>query len=350
MIGILVQSSALPIPRRSPMTAARRRPGGPKFVMAGKLIAYCASPPQLVAELERKSMSKLEPQHHRQGWEIALILVTALWGWSFVAIHDALNDLSDSAFNAYRFLIAALAMWIVARVKGSRFSRQDVFGGVAAGVALYLAFFFQTKGLAYTTASNASFITGLAVVFTPLFAYWLLKVRPEKRQLFGAATATIGLALLTLKNLAIHWGDMLVVLCAASFALHIVVLSKVSKTARVLNIAFVQVAVVGGLSLLQSLALNEFSLPFRSETMTAILIIALLGTAVGFYVQTRAQVASSPNRIALIIVLEPLFGGVFAYFLAGDRLSPLNLLGAGLIILGMLITEFHLKASRAGAD
>ncbi|KMN35565.1 membrane protein [Chromobacterium sp. LK1] len=295
-------------------------------------------------------MSKLDPCNHRQGWEAALILVTALWGWSFVAIHDALRYLSDSAFNAYRFLIAALVMLMVVLLKGGRFSRQDVLGGVAAGLALYLAFFFQTKGLAYTTASNASFITGLAVVFTPLFAYWLLKTRPEKRQLLGAATATIGLALLTLKNLAMHWGDVLVVLCAASFALHIVILSKASKTARVLNITFVQVAVVGGLSLLQSLALNEFALPSRSETINAILIIALLGTAIGFYVQTQAQVASSPNRIALIIVLEPLFGGVFAYFLAGDRLSPLNLLGAGLIVLGMLITEFNFKASRAEID
>lgn len=238
-------------------------------------------------------MSKLDPCNHRQGWEAALILVTALWGWSFVAIHDALRYLSDSAFNAYRFLIAALVMLIVVLLKGSLLA-AGCGRGCCRWACVIFGLLFQTKGLAYTTASNASFITGLAVVFTPLFAYWLLKTRPEKRQLLGAATAMIGLALLTLKNLAMHWGDVLVVLCAASFALHIVILSKASKTARVLNITFVQVAVVGGLSLLQSLALNEFALPSRSETINAILIIALLGTAIGFMCRPRPRLPRHP--------------------------------------------------------
>lgn len=279
--------------------------------------------------------------HQRLLWEWALIAVTALWGWSFVAIHQALEELSDSAFNAYRFLIAAAVLAVVLLIKRQSVSHTDIGAGLAAGVVLYMAFWFQTKGLKYTSASNASFITGLAVVFTPLFAYVLLKIKPKRQQLIGALIATIGLALLTLTDLQVRAGDLLVLGCAASFALHIVVLSKVSKSSNVLNITFVQLCVVGLLSLLQSVWLGEWSVPQRSETLRAILIIALLGTALGFYVQTRAQVASPPHRIALIIVLEPLFGGLFGYILAGDRLTLINWLGAALILVGMLVTELR---------
>lgn len=284
---------------------------------------------------------------NRASWEIALVIVTALWGWSFVAIHDALLHLSDSAFNSYRFLIAAVVLIIIIFVKQKKIRRHDWVSGFITGIALYLAFLFQTKGLVYTTASNASFITGLAVVFTPIFAYLILKMLPEKRQIVGALIATIGLAFLTLNDLTIHLGDVLVLLCAVSFALHIVLLSKVSKESDPLNITFVQLFVVGVLSLMQSFAFNEFSIPTGKTTIQSIFIIAILGTAIGFFVQTKAQVASSPNRIALIIVLEPLFGGLFGYFLANDRLTFLNWLGAALILAGMLITELKLTRKRS---
>lgn len=162
--------------------------------------------------------------------------------------------------------------------------------------------------------------------------------------------ATIGLALLTLRGLSVHLGDMLVLLCAASFALHIIILSKVSKSGDVISLSFVQIAVVGLCSLIQALVFDEFSIPHQNSVWTAILIIGILGTALGFYVQTRAQVESSPNRIALIIVLEPVFGGLFGYLLAHDRLTLQNWVGAVLIILGMLVTEWQIKRKKQTID
>jgi drug/metabolite transporter (DMT)-like permease len=220
-------------------------------------------------------------------------------------------------------------------------SKIDLLHGGMVGVALYLAFLFQTKGLKFTSASNAAFITGLAVIFTPALLFVWLKVKPERGQIMGAFLATIGLALLTLKGLSIQTGDLLVLICAASFALHIILLSRASKIANLLNIAFIQILVVGLLSLAQSMIFQELSAPKSAATINAILMIGILGTAIGFYVQTKAQVASSPNRIALIIVLEPAFGGFFGYVLAGDRLSVVNWIGAALIVAGMLVAETH---------
>ncbi len=291
-------------------------------------------------------MYQLDNSKNRKLWEIALIGITALWGWSFVAIHDALNSVSASAFNFYRFFCAALILGVVFVFKKRKITRHDIMGGMVAGVVLYFAFLCQTSGLKLTTASNASFITGLAVVFTPLILFVCFSLKIERKQFLGAALATIGLAFLTLKDVGVHIGDVLVLLCAICFAFHIVILSRVSKTSDTVNITLIQVLVVGLLSLIQSVVLGEMSMPQGSDTIIAILVIGVFGTAIGFFVQTKAQIASSPNRIALIIVLEPVFGGFFGYILADDHLTIMNWLGAFLILLGMLITEVDIRAWR----
>lgn len=153
------------------------------------------------------------------------------------------------------------------------FTRQDYLGGMSAGIALFLASFFQTSSLNFTIASNVSFITGLAVVFTPLFTYIFLSTPPEKKQLLGATFASIGLALLTLKGFETHKGDFLALLCAVCFALHIVILSKASKVANALHLTFIQVVVVGLLSLLQAGIFNEFSLPASASSITTVVIM-----------------------------------------------------------------------------
>ena len=273
-------------------------------------------------------------------WATALVGVTILWGWSFVAIHEALSTLSATAFNAFRFLAGGVVMLILLARKPRRIRFDELKDGAFAGVALFVAFTFQTTGISYTTASNASFITGLAVVFTPLFALILLKVQPNKQQALGAAMAAVGLALLTISDLSVHIGDVLVLGCAVFTALHIVILSKVSKNHDAEVLAFIQVMVVGVLSLVWSIATGEFSTPHTSQALTTIVVLGIGGTAVGYFVQTKAQVESPPSRIALILVLEPVFGGLFGYLLGGDRLSVINLSGAVLIIVAMVVTEF----------
>lgn len=279
-------------------------------------------------------------------WIIALIAVTVLWGWSFSAIHQALQELSASTFNTYRFMVGAAVMLPFVVKKLSRSTHLDWFVGGLAGLVLFLAFTFQTSGIAYTTASNAAFITGLAVVFTPFLAKVLLKQNPKRQQIMGAALAAIGLALLTINDFAVHVGDTLILACAIFTALHIIVLAKVSKNHDVALLAFIQVFVVAVLSLLWAFFSRPISLPQTSHTYSTIVIMGIAGTAVAYFVQTKAQVQTSPNKIALIIVLEPVFGGFFGYLLAGDRLTVMNMFGAVLIIVAMIITELKLRVAK----
>lgn len=274
-------------------------------------------------------------------WVLALILITALWGWSFVAIHVALQEVSSSSFNALRFLTGALVMlpFVYNRLMSTSF--PDYVKAVGVGVALFLAFTFQTSGIEYTTASNASFITGLAIVFTPLFSFLIFRVRPNSKHVVGGIIATVGLGMLTLRGLEIHLGDLLVLVCAVFTALHIVVLSEVSKKVEASVLAFVQVAIVGIFSLIWSFMDKGFQMPASGSVISAILVIGVVGTAAAYFIQTKAQMTSPPERIALILVLEPVFGGFFGYFLGGDRLGAVNLVGACLIVAGMVVTEFE---------
>jgi drug/metabolite transporter (DMT)-like permease len=274
-------------------------------------------------------------------WALALVGVTILWGWSFVAIHETLATLSASAFNAYRFLVGGGIMLIFLARRRQRIRFAALRDGTIAGLALFLAFTFQTLGIAYTTASNASFITGLAVVFTPVFAWALLKSQPRLQQILGALIAAVGLGFLTLNDFSIHLGDALVFCCAIFTALHVVILSRVSKHHDAESLAFIQVMVVALLSLVWSVSAGQISIPRTGQALWTIAIVGIGGTAVGYFVQTKAQVQSPPNRIALILVFEPVFGGMFGYLLGGDRLSTINLFGAVLIIVAMLVTEFR---------
>lgn len=282
-----------------------------------------------------------------KSWLIAFIAITVLWGWSYSAIHNALKELTASEFNAYRFIIGAAIMLPIIAKKLVLSTRQDWLAGGITGFVLFLAFSFQTVGIAFTTASNAAFITGLAVVFTPFLAKIFLKENPKFQQMMGAVLAAIGLALLTIKDFSVHIGDELVLACAVFTALHIIVLSKASKKYDAALLAFIQVFVVALLSSLWAMSNGQLNLPLTSQTFSTLLIMGIVGTAIAYFVQTKAQILTSPNKIALVLVLEPVFGGFFGYLLAGDRLTKLNIIGAVLIIIAVVVTEINLKPAKA---
>ncbi|WP_394843538.1 DMT family transporter [Pendulispora brunnea] len=274
-------------------------------------------------------------------WEMALIAVTAVWGWTFVTVHDAIVVFPVSAFLSYRFTTAAVLLALALSPTLRRLTRKELLGGVGAGVALFAGYAFQTAGLGSTTPSNAAFITGLAVVFTPLLSFLLFRLRPHRKQIWGACLAAIGLALLTMQGLEVHRGDALVLACAMAFALHILILSRVSPGAHPGRLTFVQLATVGFLGTVWAAGANEMMVPRSAHVWLALLVTAVVASSLAYFVQTKAQATTPPNRVALILTLEPVFGGMFGYWLAGDRLTRMNLVGAGLILAAILVTEMR---------
>ena len=272
--------------------------------------------------------------------ELALIGIAAVWGLTFVMVQDAIAQLPTMAFLAYRFLPAALLVALVFWASLRRLSADGWRAGLLLGVFLTAGYVFQTLGLEHTTPSNAGFITGLFVVFTPLLAALVLRERIGPVAWAAAGVSVAGLYLLSGAGGDLELrGDGLELLCALAFAAHIVATGRVAARHHVGALVAVQLAVCGVVCLAVAAAAGQLETPRGETVWSALIVTSLVASALGFFVQTYAQRHAPPARTALIIAAEPVFAGLFGWRLADDRLSPVALLGAALILTAIVAVE-----------
>jgi len=225
------------------------------------------------------------------------------------------------------------------------------------GVFLCAGYVFQTLGLEHTSASNAGFITGLMVVFTPVLGAVFLGQRLPAIAWAAAAVSAAGLYLLSGAGGGLELrGDGLVLLCAVAFAAHILVTDRAvgGREARSAGVGrastergspdvgallVVQLGVVGLVCLVVAGASGQLEVPRGATVWSALLVTSLVASALGFFVQTYAQRNAPPARTALILASEPAFAGLFGYLLADERLGMVSWLGAGMILAAIVAVE-----------
>ncbi len=269
----------------------------------------------------------------------ALILVTAVWGVTFVQVKDAVELYPFLAFLAVRYLIAtaALAPVAVARLRG--LGRDGLVAGAVLGVLVALGIGLQTAGLERTTVTNTGFITGLYVLFTPLLALLLFRTRVVPAVWLGVGLALLGLGLLSGVGAGDPVGDALVLAGSAAYSLQIVLLERYAP--RYDAIAFTQaemLAAFAGFALV-AVAAGQIEPPRGWTVWGALLVTGIFASALGFLVQTWAQRRTSATRTALAFAMEPVFAGVFGFWLAGDRLGAVGWAGCAVIMAGILVAE-----------
>jgi drug/metabolite transporter (DMT)-like permease len=274
---------------------------------------------------------------------LLLVLVTAVWGTTFVLVKDAISHYPTLPFLAVRFALAALVMvLVVRRPPGWRVVRV----GIPIGVALAAGYLLQTVGLQTTSPGNAGLLTGLFVVFTPLID-GLLGVRIPPRTIASVVLALAGTVLLTGSGFALPGvGDLLVIGCAVCFALHIVLLSRWAPGAPPAALAMVQMLTAA--VLFGGASLPRLTVPPKSVWF-AIAVTAVLASALGFLIQTWAQTHISASRTALILATEPAWALLAAVVLAGQRFGLPQAIGAALLMLAIIGHEV-LAARRSPTD
>jgi drug/metabolite transporter (DMT)-like permease len=277
---------------------------------------------------------------------LVLVAVCILWGSTFVIVKDAVERMPVMDFLAWRFAIAALVMAALRPRTVTALSPAARRHGVVLGAALAAGYVAQTYGLERTPATVSGFITGLFVVFTPLCSALLLRRRVAGMAWLAVAIATGGLALLSLRGLSVGTGEAITLLCAVSFALHIVGLGEWSTSADAYGLAVVQLATVAVVSIVVA-APDTLAPPPDAGVWGAILLTSLAATAFGFFGQTWAQAHLPPTRAAVVMTMEPVFAGVFGVAVGGDRLGVRTVLGALLVLAAMYLVEL---GPRQGAD
>jgi drug/metabolite transporter (DMT)-like permease len=270
---------------------------------------------------------------------VALIAVTAVWGVTFVMVKDAVELYPLFAFLAVRFAIASVVLAAPAARRMRTLGRPGWVAGSALGLLLATGYALQTAGLERTTVSSAGFITGLYVVFTPLLALVLFRTRVGGAVWVGVALAVVGLAMLSGVGAGEPLGDLLVLLGSAAYSLQIVLMERYAP--RYDPVAFTQaemLAAFAGFAVV-AVALGQVEVPRGWTVWSALLVTGIFASALGFLVQTWAQRQISASRTAIAFAMEPVFAGIFGFWLAGDRLGALGWAGCALIMAGILVAE-----------
>lgn len=281
--------------------------------------------------------------HQRGRAELALLAITVIWGTAFVVVKSALADISPFLFLAARFTLAAA---ILGALFGRKVRRSAIKAGILAGTILFAAFVFQTEGLALTSPSKSAFITGLSVPMVPLVSSLVYRNRPQKFEVAGILIASIGMAMMTLPTgkFEMGMGDFLTLLCAAAFALHIVVVGHFSPTAGFETLAVVQVTIAAILGVFSACLFEPVRFHPTPALGLTVVATGVLATALAFTALAWAQQSTTPARAALILALEPAVAWFTSYLVTGEVLSRRGKIGAGLILAGILLVE--LKRSK----
>jgi drug/metabolite transporter (DMT)-like permease len=272
--------------------------------------------------------------------ELSLVAIAAVWGLTFTMVQDAVERLPVTAFLAYRFIPAAALVALAFRRQLRELTPAGWRAGAWMGLFLTAGYLFQTFGLLETTASNAGFVTGLFVVFTPLLGALLLGQRAGRAAWLAASASTLGLFLLSGAGARFSLaGDGFVLLCAVAFSAHILATDRGVSGHPVGALVAVQLGVCGAICLLAATVAGEVAAPRGGEVWSALAVTALVASALGFFVQTYAQRHAAPARTALILASEPAFAGLFGYLLAGDRLGPVEWAGAAIILAAIVAVD-----------
>jgi drug/metabolite transporter (DMT)-like permease len=267
---------------------------------------------------------------------LALVVVTAVWGVTFVQVKDALELYPLFAFLAVRFAIASVALAPVAapRLRRAGWKPATLLGGLLA-----LGYALQTAGLDRTSVSSTGFITGLYVVFTPLFAYALFRIKVARIVVLGVGLSLVGLALLAGVGVGEPGGDALVLAGAAAFSLQIALMERYAPRYDAVAFTFVEMlAAFVGFAVI-AVALGQVEVPRGWTVWGALIVTGVFASALGFLVQTWAQRQLSAARTALAFAMEPVWTAIFGFWLAGDRLGAVGWTGAALIMAGIVVAE-----------
>ena len=270
---------------------------------------------------------------------IAILALTAIWGYTFVPVKDAVELYPVLAFLGVRFLIATGVLGVISVARLPQLGRRGWLVGMLIGSLLAASLGLQTAGLARTTVSSTGFITGLYVVLTPVFGLVLFRQRIGLLGWVGAAVAVGGLALVAGAPGADLTGDLLVLASAGTQALQILFIGRYAARYDGLALTFVQVATCAVGLLAVAGARGEITMPHGGTVWYGLLVTALPATALALFIQIWVQRRIPAARAAILFTLEVPFAALFGILLMHDSLGVSGWLGGALIAMAILVVE-----------
>lgn len=278
--------------------------------------------------------------------ESLLAFNTVVWGGTYVAIKLGLAGFDSFMLVGLRYAIAAAlcAGWVLATRSPLA---PHLRAGLILGFFLFLGIGFQTRGLLYTSAAKSGFITGMFVVFTP-FLHWLINARrPGVENYASIALILVGLFMLTRPGDTksaydgFNLGDFLTVLSSLGFSFYIVYVDRYARRAPAPSLVFLQMVATALFGFATALALGETAVAPGPAALWSLAYLALPGTLLMVFIQTRYQTRSDPVRAAIIFSLEPVFAALAAWFFLDEGLGRRGMIGGAIMLAGVMLSEVY---------
>lgn len=283
--------------------------------------------------------------------EFYLLSITIIWGSTFILTKQVLGSASPFVYIALRFAIASVLFVLLFFKRLKSIPKSALVKGSILGLLLSAGFVLQTLGLQYTSASKSAFITGMMVVFTPLFQLFIERRPPKTGNIIGVVLVTFGLYLLTFpRGSEFNIGDVLTLLCAVTFALYTVYLDIFGKEQNPAHLSLLQFITTTVLAALAIPFLETAHLSINGNFLLVLLYLAVLPTVVALYVMAKYQKYTTPTRSAIIYSMEPPMAAIFAYLIDRETLGFHGFLGGGLIVSGLIISELSDKLFKHSED
>ncbi len=272
-----------------------------------------------------------------------ILLSTVFWGLAYVVVKDAIARVDVFVFLCQRFSLAFLLTLPLCRLNRENVNRQTILQGLVMGLLLFGSYSSATIGLQYTTATNSSFLTSLHVVFVPLLGALFYKEHIPTSARWGALFCFSGLFLLCSRGefslSSFNKGELWIVLGALCIAFRIIYTSRFVRESNVTWLTAIQLGTVAVLTAFGAPLRGHSILEWRPDVAWALIFCAVFATVLTFMVLNSMQRFTSPVHVALIFCMEPVFTAIFGYYLAGETMTPVALMGAGMVLVGMVLSE-----------
>lgn len=276
----------------------------------------------------------------RQEW--ALVLVTLVWGTTFLIIHNVLNHTGPLFFVGLRFAFASAGMLLISFRVMPGLTRRELWAGLAIGLSIFIGYGFQTFGLQTISSSKSAFITAFYIPLVPVLQWLFMHRRPHLMSWVGIFCALAGLILITGPQDGeggLGRGEILTLICTLGTSFEILLISYFAGRVDLRRVTVIQLMVTSLLGFGGMLPMGEAAPAFSWVLLISAAWLGLTSAIIQLGMNW-AQRSVSPTRAAVIYAGEPVWAGLIGR-LAGDRLPPAALLGCVLVVVGVLVSELR---------
>ena len=283
---------------------------------------------------------------------LLLLIAAAIWGFAFVAQRVGMEHVGPFTFNGVRFALGSFSLLPLILYyqrntqkkntgEPSSKLKKEAYVGLLAGVVLFIAASLQQIGLIYTTAGKAAFITCLYIVLVPIAGIFMQQ-RITSSTWLGSLLAVVGLYFLCIKeSFSVSYGDMLEVIGAFFWAIHILLIDHFAREVDTLKLAFFQFLTCSILSLGTALAIETIAITGILQASIPILYGGFCSVGIAYTLQIVGQKYASPSHAAIILSMETVFAAIGGYLLLNEQLGLLELLGCAFMLVGMLLSQLQ---------